>query len=183
MSAAPKLRLYEATEQLDTVRDWLIEAGGELTPEIEALLGEAQEAFKVKAERVALFIQELLATAAAVKQERERLEKLEKSYTTGAANLKRYLQAQMELAQVEKVEGELVKIRLQNNPPSVRGEVAPEMLHEMRFGNGGQFVRTIPERLELDKRAVIEAWKADASIADFFPPGLEVVQTRSVRIV
>lgn len=66
------IRLYEATEALDICRDLLIEAGGELTPEIEQLLAEAQDTFGQKAERVALFIQELLATAAAVKQERER---------------------------------------------------------------------------------------------------------------
>lgn len=175
---APALRLYEATEQLDVVRDWLIESGGELTPEIEALLEEAQETFQRKAERVALFIQELAATAAAVRQERERLERLEKSYENGVKSLKRYLQVQMERAEIERIDGDLVKIRLQKSAPSVHGELSEEMLRRLAEANS-PYVRVIPAQYQLDKRGIIEVWKETPSL---LPAGITVEQGRHIRI-
>ena len=183
MSAAT-LRLYEATAQLDVVRDWLIESGGELTPEIEALLGEAGEAFNAKAERVALFIQELLATSAAVKQERERLEKLEKSYANGAKSIKAYLQREMERAGVEKVEGTLAKIRLQNSPPSVKC-VLDDVDEDVRqdrlrtaFMDGAEWVIEVPASYRLDTNII----KAYAKSGAPLPEGVTVEQSRHVRI-
>lgn len=175
--SAPTLKLYEATAQLDVVRDWLIESGGELTPEIEALLTEAQEAFDTKVERVALFVRELLATAAAVKVERERLAALEKSYTNGAENLKGYLLRQMQRAEVAKVDGTLAKVRVQNSPPSVQSTLDADTLRAA-FDAGQEWVIEVPASYRLDTN-IIKAYAKDGTP---LPEGVTVEVGQHVRI-
>ncbi len=92
MEAATKLRLWEISDVLDEVAEAIIAAGGELTPQIEARLEAMEGAFEEKCERVALFIRECEANAAAAEIEEKRLAAIRKSFETKASGLKGYLQ-------------------------------------------------------------------------------------------
>jgi hypothetical protein len=181
------LKLYEATDALDVVREWIYEHDeeirameGALPDELAELLAKAEGDFKAKAERVALFIRELLANAAAVKIEEERLTARRKHYERAADGLKRYLQGQMELAGIPKVEGKLCTLRLQKSPPGVIGNPTLDSLAYWKTTlTWSRFVVTVPEQLRLDGRALIEAWKSGEEI----PVGVEVVQGQHLRIV
>lgn len=175
--AATAIRLFERTEALEILNDWLEESRGELTPAIEQLLAEAEGDFDEKAERVALYIREQIAGAAAIREEETRLHALRMSKERAAENLKRYLLLNMQQAERTKVEGTLVTVRVQKSPPAVESSLSEGELDAL-FGIAPRFVRLIPQRFELDKRAVLEAYK----LGQVLPRGVDVTQGTSLRI-
>lgn len=180
------LRLYEITDQLDVVRDWLYEhdeeiraAEGAIPDELAALLNEVEGDFKSKAENVALFVRELIANSKAVKEERDRLDAKAKHYERSAESLKAYLKLNMERADIPKVEGKLVSVRLQKNPPAVKVLLDQETLGKMRDDlETALFVTTVPESYRVDTDYAKAVWKQGASL----PQGIEVVQGSHIRI-
>ena len=181
------LRLYEATDALDTVREWLLEhddeiraSEGALPDELAALLEEAEGTFREKAERVALFIRELLANAEAVKAEEARLCARRKHYEKSAEGLKAYLLFQMQAAEIPKIEGKLITLRVQKSPPSVKVLIEQEKLAEMRESPETMlYVETVPESYRVDTDYAKAIWKNGGTL----PQGIEITQKSHVRIV
>lgn len=91
MEAASKLRLWEIATELDEIGEALVECGGELTPELEERLDLMSGAFEDKCEKIALFVKECEANAAAAAVEEARLAAIAKSFDTKARGLKGYL--------------------------------------------------------------------------------------------
>ena len=182
--AAKGMTLYEAVEALGISESWLEEAGGELTPEVEALLNSAEGSLKEKVERVALKVKSLEAESKAIKEEADRLSARAKARSNGASSLKRYLEQNMIAANLSKVDGLLCTVALQTNPPSV--QVSPEIdlkeLHEA----GAPFVTLVPETFTLDKKEVLAAVKrAEAEGKDqdaVLPFTIRVTRSQSLRI-
>lgn len=187
--SAGALRLYEAVDALETVRAWIYEheeellaAGGDLDalPELRDLIDQAEGQFAEKVERVALFIRELLTSAKAVDEEAKRLALRAAHYTKAAESLKAYLKAQLIRADEPKVEGRLVTVRIQANPPAVKHTLDQaalrSLLDQAPFGD---CVRIVPETYALDTRAIVDLWKAKAAL----PTGVEVTVGAHVRIV
>lgn len=175
--SAGTLRLYEATAALAILEQWLFESEGELTPEIEALLAQAEGDFAKKVEQVALFIRGRLATAAAIKEEEARLAALRKTEENAAERLKAYLLRELTAAGKDKVEGTLAKVRIQKNPPAVKSILTDDDILKL-YDERPEYVTLIPAQLKLNSRAALDAWKA----GDELPPGLAVEQGTHVRI-
>lgn len=172
------MKLFEATEQLATVSAWIEEhaddilaAGGALSPELDALLTEAEGTFAQKAEAVALKVRELEAEAAAITTEADRLAQRAKTATNAAASLKDYLQRQMVRSDTTTIKGTLVTVALQRNPPSVKTERDAD-------ATDYKWAVTIPESYTWDKNAI----KAAAKAGEPLPAGVSVVQTLGLRI-
>jgi hypothetical protein len=173
------VKLYELSAARDILDGWLAESEGEVTPELEALLAELDANVDEKIERVALFVRERLATAAAVKEEVQRLQAIQKREEKAAESLKGYLLREMQRLGKAKVNGLLATVALQNNPPSVKGELAPDYLIELiGVDETKAFVTYVPESFALNRRAVLDAHKAGTPI----PSGLTVEQGVSLRI-
>lgn len=168
------LKLYEVGDELEAVRSLLFENEGDLSPELEAALTEAEGSFNEKAERVALFIRELQSNAKAVKEEATRLSQRAAQYERTAEGLKHYLQREMERVEIQRVDGKLINVRLQKSPPSVVSTLSEEALREIP----AVYVTLVPQSYRLNAKAVIEAHKAGAEI----PPGIEVTQNFHLRI-
>jgi hypothetical protein len=113
------VKLYERTEALAIIEQLLVETDGELTPEIEQLMEEANLSFAEKAVSVAVKITEFEATAAAVETEAKRLAARAKSFASKAESLRSYLRVQLQLANLKKVEDPRFTIALRENPPRV----------------------------------------------------------------
>lgn len=181
------LKLYETVDALQVVREWVYEndeairaAEGALPDELAALLESAEIDFKVKTENVALFVRELLANAAAVEAERNRLDARVSHYKKAAESLKGYLKGQMERADIPKVEGRLVTVRLQKNPPAVKVLATQEELAAMRDElHTSLFVTVVPESYRVDTDYVKAVWKNGAEL----PAGITVEQGQHLRIV
>lgn len=172
------MKLYEATDALRIGDEWLEEAGGELTPELEALLDSAEGTFSDKVERVALKVRAFEAEAKAIKEERDRLQARVMARENAAKSLKAYLQRCMEAAGKDKVNGLLVTVAVQQNPPSV--QVGP-MVDELELYEAGcPYVERVPERFVLDKRTLLEDYKAMGERV--LPSGITVTRSTSLRI-
>lgn len=180
----PHLKLYEATDALEIVREWLCESEGELTPEIEALLNDAALDFDLKAERVALMVREFITEGEAIAAEAERLAARAKAREKGAERLKAYLHREMTAAERPVVKRPLVTIRVQASAPSVRGELPEEKLRNLAQ-IAPSLVRHVPEKFNLDARALLAAEKNGEQPLEQHGEllaGIEIVRGSHVRI-
>lgn len=169
MSAATELKLYEWTDQYLEVVNEVVEAGGELTPELEARLEGIEAGLKEKVERVALVVRNLEAVAKGYDEEAARLKAQARARERSAKSLKEYLRIQLATAGLDVVEGERAKVRLQkNSAPSVQVTVHPEKLPP-RF-------RQV--KVDADKKKLLKAWKDGRKI----PDGVKVEYGSHVRI-
>ncbi len=82
---------------------------------LEGLAGELE----VKATNVAMFVRNLEASAAAIKDAEAQMAKRRKSFETRAANVRAYLLSNMEFAQISKIECPFFKLAVRDNPPAV----------------------------------------------------------------
>lgn len=175
------LKLYEATEALGIVDDFIAEHadailanGGALTPELAALLDQADGDFREKAERVALKVRTLEAEAAAIAGEVDRLHQRATVAGNAAKSLKAYLLRCLLETGTTQVKGTLITIAVQKNPPKVVTTRGPL---DDAAGDAG-FVTVVPERREWDKDALKRAAKAGEAL----PDGVTVVQEMGLRL-
>lgn len=193
--SAPAIRLWEATDAIEIVRDWLAEHDeelraneGVLPDELAELLDQVSTDFDKKAERVALFVRELVATGKAIKEEEERLRARRKSVENTVDCLKRYLELNMLAAEKMRIDGKLVTLRIQKNPPSLLRdrELSQEELATLHAVDSALVLFT-PASYALNGSAVIAvSRKADekGKVIGYECPieGLRVIQGASLRI-
>lgn len=174
------LKLYETTDALADVLAQLEENGGELTPDLEALLDSAHADFAEKVERTALKVREFRRIAEAQKAEADLIAARARASTKLADSLTAYLHRHMELAGTPKVVGLLATVALQNNPPALDVDDAQWDEHALRglAMHKPEWVTVTPERYALNKRAFIDLAKAGHSL----PDGMTLVVRQSVRI-
>ena len=158
-----EVALYELTDDL-------LEAGAQLTEYLE-LPEEEQTAeaqgellkswkgvklkFEVKVEACALYMLAKQAHADIIRAEIARLQGMLGTVEKSHKWLARYVKDEMVAAAAPRVDGQRVRIRRQANPK--KAEIAPEAPEDAReYLPEGQ-VRTIPEKNEPDKRAIL-AW-------------------------
>lgn len=168
------MRLYEINDGIEEILSRAAESGGELTDADLEALAELELAWPQKVESVALYIRTKLAEAEVVGAEEERLADRRKAITKQADGLKEYLRRQMEERGEAKVAGRLVTVAVQNSTPSVRvlcGATALPPSYQ-------RVIPAVPESVEADKRAILDAYKAGAEL----PEGVEVICGTHVRI-
>lgn len=131
MSSA--IKLYETTEAKLYIDTLLAETEGEITPEIEQLMDEADMAFTGKVEAVAAKIRELELFADAADTEVKRIAALGKSARAQAGSLSRYLLVNMQRVDMPKVATPRFKISVRENPPKCETIIAePGVLQALR---------------------------------------------------
>ena len=172
------ITLYEATEALGITEEWLDEAGGELTPEVEEMLNAAQMGWAEKVERVALKVKSLEAESEAIATEGTRIMQRAKVRANAAKSLKTYLERCMEAAGETKVTGLLATVALQKNNPalSVPADANLEELYEA----GCPGVALVPESFTLNKAELLAAVKARGE--EVLPTGFTITRGTSLRI-
>lgn len=157
------MRLYELSQQWESV----LEMAEQLEPEaLKDTLDSIEEAFEDKVENTAKVIKSLEADVHTIEEEIKRLNARKTALKNNAANLKNYLQEEMERVGKTKIKASLFNVGIQNNPPSLR--LADE------FENQRYLIEVVPK---YDKRAILADLKAGKEVA-----GAEVVQGRSLRI-
>ena len=160
------LRLYELSDRYNHVLDML-----EATDDKEALqdtLDSLEDVFEMKVESIVKLWRQKCAERDFIKQERVRLEALEKRMDKDAEWLKQYVEYEMKRTGISKVQSSLFKIALANNP------VAVDVVDE----------DNIPERFKeqvvtfkIDKKAIKEAIEAGEEIT-----GAVLRQDQSLRV-
>ena len=153
------LKLYEIADELRDIEDALIEAEGELTPEIEARMEAAEMAFEDKVRRICEIRQNMLRTAEAYQAEIDRLSVRVRGLGKSADSLKGYLFEQMERAGKQKIEVPPFRLAIQpNGRPSIRWTLNPEAAPE-RF-------RRVDVRIDGD--AAYREWRETGELPEGF---------------
>lgn len=168
--------LYELGDALSAamreIEEQLEASGGEFTNAMQERLDAAEGDWSAKVERVALYVRDTLMQAEAADAEATRLTNRRNSLRKRAEWLRdTYLRHAMESQGRDEVRGSLVTVRMQLNNPAASLSVPLEMIPPA-------FVRVTPEKRELDKKAVLEAWRRE----EVLPDGIVVSRSTSVRI-
>ena len=158
------MKLYELTQGYLGIRRLLDEG-----QPFEQALADISEEFENKVESVAMMVRELEAESTAFQDEAKLFSDKAGAVAQKVASLKNYLSAQMQLTGKDKVIGKLLKVSLQNSPPSCA--VIDEALIPV------DFIRVIPERREPDRKAILNAYKEGASV-----PGTEIIIGKHIVI-
>ena len=162
------LKLWEIAAELDGIEDRIAEAGGELTPEIEAELDALTGDFEAKAERVALYYRQLIANAEAAGVEVSRLTRIQRRYKAGAERIRGYLHRQMQVTETQEVKTALVTVSRRLNPAAISFDGDPASLPE-------EFQRVT---VSADKAALKAAHKEGREL----PAGVHVERGESLRV-
>lgn len=176
------IKLYELSAARDILDTWLAESDGEVTPELDALLDELDGQTDEKIERVALYVRERLATAAAVKEERNRLDAIVKREEKAAESLKGYLKTRMERLGKTKVNGLLCTVAIQNNSvASVTTALESDDLRD-HYNSAGDpllpyILRTVT--YSINRESVLAATKTGGTVV---PPEIIVERGTHLRI-
>jgi hypothetical protein len=172
------VHLYELAEARDILDTFLGETEGEVTPELQQLLDELAGKTEEKIERVALYVREQLATAAAIDEEAKRLSARAATKKRAAEGLKAYLKMQLTRLGVKKVDGLLCTVAVQNNPPAVTHTLEGNELWAL-LGPDQAFVqRRETVAYVIDREAILAAWKNNEPL----PAALRVDVGQHVRI-
>lgn len=187
------LTLAQIARDKQTLEEWTLENEGEITPELEALIGDNDLAAEKKITAIAFIIDTETARADAKKAVGTKLVAAAKAITNRMEWLKNgylahYLD-QLGKKVGDKIEGAEADVRIQlNNPrldpptPEPDDELAVAVYSfecEALFRAGFPYAQQVVT-YKLDRNALLAAAKLDASI---LPPGMKIVRDESVRIV
>jgi len=128
------------------------------------------EAIAEKAQGIEMVARTMEVHVPAIKIEIERLTKLMQQRQAAAVGLREYLKTNMIAASIDKIEGPLFKIRLQNNPAAV--DVFEADTVPAKF-----WVQPATPPKVLDKKAIKAAIDAKEDV-----PGARLVQGKSLRV-
>ncbi|WP_099301773.1 siphovirus Gp157 family protein [Bacillus sp. Marseille-P3800] len=164
------MKLYELTADF---RDFLeaidnLEGGEILSDTVYAdTLDALKIPFDEKVESIAKVIKTLQYESDALKQEKDRVNKLKVSRDKEIERLKAYMQANMEAVKIKKVKGATLSVNIQKNPPSVN--IDDESLIPITY--------KVAQEPAIDKKAILVELKQENAV-----PGCSLKQTESVRI-
>ena len=158
------MKLYEINVEIDRILS-LAERGEGILPEDEiARLDALDIAFDEKVENVVLYIRGVEAEAEAFEAEAERLAAKASTLRARAGSLQNYLHNAMISRGKDRVQGLLASAKVMDSPPRI--------VVSDGYKPRGEFARVIPAKREVDKRALLAAFKAGKKL----PKGVTVEQ-------
>lgn len=158
------MKLYELTSSYQQV----LEIAEQLDAEtLKDTLDAIEDAIETKVENTAFVIKSLEANTKVIDEEIKRLQAMKGTQQNNIKSLKLYVQDAMEQVGLDKIQGELIKVAIQNNPASV--EILDETKIDKKY-----FVEQAPV---LKKQLLLTSLKHGEEIE-----GVKLTQTRSIRI-
>lgn len=160
-------KLYELTEMYEGIWDLANDEESDLDA-LEIALKGIEENIEVKAENTAKLIKSLEANVKVIQEEERRLAGKRRAMNNKIKGIKGYMEHQLKTMNINKIQGDLFTVALQNNPPSVRfidEDLIPDEYKE----------ETVT--VKIPKKAILDDLKEGKEIA-----GTEMVQTKSLRI-
>ncbi|AMD23120.1 hypothetical protein GU74_11495 [Listeria monocytogenes] len=158
------MKLYELTESYQNVLDIAEQLEAET---LKDTLDAITESIEVKAENTAKVIKTVNAEIEALDTEIKRMSSRKSTLKNNVESMKRYLKEELEKVGLDKVKGQHLTIRIQNNPQGVLVEDESKL---------GAYLVEQPKKL--DRKAILADLKDGKEI-----DGAEIQQGRSLRIV
>lgn len=162
------LKLYELSDAYKNLWNMVDDEETDLTL-VEQALQTVEGAIETKAGNIAIFIRNLDAEAKLIKEEEDRLKSRRQAIENKRDRIKEFLQFSLEKIGLDKVKTATHTIAIQSNPPAV------QITNEEQIP--GRFLTLIPERYEVNKKAISEALKDGEEV-----PGAVLTRGRSLRI-
>ncbi|EAG6952144.1 siphovirus Gp157 family protein [Listeria monocytogenes] len=158
------MKLYELTESYQNVLDIAEQLEAET---LKDTLDAITESIEVKAENTAKVIKTVNAEIEVLDTEIKRMSSRKSTLKNNVESMKRYLKEELEKVGLDKVKGQHLTIRIQNNPQGVLVEDESKL---------GAYLVEQPKKL--DRKAILADLKDGKEI-----DGAEIQQGRSLRIV
>lgn len=149
----------ETLEDLDLDEQTLADTLDSLTGELE-----------VKATNVAMFVRNLEATAAAIKDAESQMAARRKAMENRAKRVKQYLKDCMATAGISKIEHPMLALSIRKNPPSV------EILDDRQIP-AEYWVTPPPPEKQISKTLIMQALKSGVDV-----PGAKLTQSERLDI-
>lgn len=127
------MQLYKLTDEIALITDTIIDAEGEISPELERRLDATKIEFKEKSTAIAKWTFDIAGTEAALDEEIKRLQHKKKVAANLQERLKAYVKSCMERSGIFKIESPTVTLAIQRNPPSI--EIVDEEMIPVSFKN------------------------------------------------
>ena len=147
-------------------------ADGELSEEDLAKLADAESDLKAKVQSCLCVARNFEARSEARYNEGERLRRLAETDSNNADRLTEYVERVLKQLAIDKIETDLFRISFRSNPPKV---VVADDFDISTLPD--EWIRVVPEKKEIDKKAVLEASKETP-----LPEGLSVEQTKRMVV-
>ncbi len=163
-----KPTLYDLTGQFLELQEMLGDEGEPDAVCLQDTLEAIEGAIDKKAESIVYVMKNLSAPITAIDDEIRRLRAKKEVIQNGVNRLKDYIQTTMEAMELDKIETDLIRIRLQNSPPSC--EVVDESLVPDEYKETEIVIHVNKVKAKSDM-------KLGAKI-----PGFELKQGRHLRI-
>jgi Siphovirus Gp157 len=162
------LSLYHIEKEYQALASEIIEAGGELTPELETALAINKDSLQLKAVQFALIIKDQENDIEVVKKEINRLQGLKSSREKSNERLEAIIKAAMELYGVMEIKGENFKL-------SFRKSTALKITDESKIP--AYFKEKVPESWK-----IINADVKTALTKGEIVEGAELVNNKNLQI-
>jgi hypothetical protein len=180
------IKLYDIPMEFAALEIALVEAEGELSPELEKQFDEFMRGGKDKIEAAAMVVRTLEAEAemcgaqaqAILESEVKRLKDRQQSHSNNASRLKALVLRAVDAAFDGKVKTSLFTIYGQTSAPTLSVDLAPEINIEDLEVTNPDLIR---KKLELNKDAIKTAYKNGGELPDSLIVS-EVPGTRFLRI-
>lgn len=162
------LNLYQIENEYRVIAQQLMDADGELTPELEESLAINQEQLQLKSQGYAMVIREAISEQSIIMAEMERLQALYDKRGTLVEKLKERISQAMELYGISEIETPLLKINFRNS----------ESVEVENFDLLPEEYKVIPEaKPRADKKAIKEAIKSGINV-----PGAVIQANKNLQI-
>lgn len=143
--------LYDLSSQLAVINNEIIDAEGEVSPELERRLDETGLALQDKVQGIARWMFNIEGREDALDKEIARLTARKKQVVGLRSRLKEYVKSNMEIADIKKLEFDTFEVTVAKNPPSVEitdVEVVP-----------AQFIEVVTTN-KIDKKEILKTMKS-----------------------
>lgn len=162
------MNLYELSAEYMDLAVRMGDVDKDEIPNVLEELNAIDDSFNNKAVNVVKMIKSYEADAAAVKEEKKRLNDRQQTLENKAKRLKEYLYDNMKLLNKNRINSELFNISIRKNPPKLAVS-SDQFIPEQYW---------IPQPAKLDKQTLLSDLKANVLEVD----GVEVEQNESVSI-
>jgi len=161
------VKLRELTTLTADIENALIDSGGEITPDIEALLAVKEAALPDKVDRYHMVLDRLEDVSGFYKRKAEEFLKISKACDRSVDFLRQSLKTHMEALSISELEGFDYRFKLVNGAPKIT--VTDEALLPDKF-------KIVEMVTKPDKKKIMEAVKSGEMV-----PGIEVEPVSYVK--
>lgn len=171
--------LFQLTAEMAAIENELYENGGELTPELELMLTDTQEALTAKADGYNMLLRKFKAEETTCDTEAKYWAGKKKVMQNAQKRIREHINDVMVLGGISKIEGERCKIsRRETQALEVNEEVVLASMQERI----NELVASLPEFVKVDVSISKTALKEWMEREQIIPEGVAYVTNSSVTI-